>query len=679
MSSSLRLALTLPCLLVLACTPAPLVTPPPQVATAATLPPPLAVAATVDETDVLDDSDPGPLPVTAADPRWGRHDAPVTIVEFGDFGCPFCARAAATTARLRETYGPERLRVVWKNNPLATHAEARPAAAVAMAVFERRGDSGFWQAHDAFFADQARLFDLAGEVAARAGTTVEELRASASWARAEAKIDADVALGKSVGVTGTPAFFINGLFLSGAQPYEKFVAVVDQQLDQARKLVAAGTPPRRVYAALVRTQKQTPPPSPSAAPTDEHSVWRITVGKSPARGKATAPVTIVEIADFQCPFCALVHPTLQQVLAEYAGRVRVVFKHNPLPFHPRAEPAAELTLEARAQKGDKGFWAAHDLLFTRECAGDPTATHRVACEKNNGTWRDHQASLADADLLVDAKALGLDVSRVQAAITNHKHAAAIAEDEALAQDFQANGTPHFFINGRRLVGAHPIEKFRALIDEELARVAVMVKQGVPPAQVYEKIMESAKTPLPPEKKSVAAPTLDNPSRGPAGARVVVQMFGDFQCPFCKQANATVAELEKLFPGKLRLVWRNLPLSMHKDAEPAAEAAMEAFAQKGDAGFWAMYELLYASQDKPEALTAKALEGYAAQLGLDPARFSDALATHAHRARIDADARAAADARIIGTPAFVINGYFVSGAQPIFRFKRIVERALAEAR
>src|SRR5262249_32550032 len=163
--------------------------------------------------------------------------------------------------------------------------------------------------------------------------------------------------------------------------------------------------------------------------------------------------TIVEFSDFQCPFCNRVAPTLAEVLKHYGDKVRLVFKQNPLPFHPRAQPAAELALEARAQKGDAGFWAAHDLLFRRECVGYPAATQADACTSQGGTWVDNQRNLEDGDLVAYAKKLGLDAARVSAAISSKKWAAVITEDQDLADDLQANGTPHFFINGRRLVGA----------------------------------------------------------------------------------------------------------------------------------------------------------------------------------------------------------------------------------
>jgi protein-disulfide isomerase len=634
-----------------------------------------------DEDAPIDDGDPGPVPVRATDPWRGRVDAPVTIVEFGDFQCPFCGRAAVTIAKLLEAYGPSKLRFVWKHQPLPFHDKAKPAALAAIALFERKGNDGFWRAHDAFFAAQKNLQDLTEDAASSVGTNVEDILSGPTWAHAREKLADDMLLARTIGVTGTPAFFINGVLVSGAQPYEKFQEIIGVQLALAAELVAKGTPPRRVYAELSKAQKgqaaQPPSVTPSKPPEDKPQ--RVAVGSSPVRGKPTALVTIVEFADFQCPYCGRVVPTLSQLASEYGDKIRVVFKHNPLPFHPRAAPAAELAIEARAQRGDRGFWAAHDLLFAKECQGSPKLHDRQACMDAGGTWVDHQTKLEDADLLDYARRLGLDVARVTAALSTNKHAATITADQELSEDVAAGGTPHFFINGRRLVGAQPVEKFRAMIDEELAKAGDVVKQGVPPAKVYEHLQAALPTAtLALERKSVPPPTKAQPSRGPANAKVLVQVFSDFQCPFCEKAMPTLAELEKAFPGKVRVVWRNLPLPFHKDAPLAAEAALEAFHQKGDAGFWAMADVMYANRTTT-GLGRAALETYASRLGLDMAHFTGALDASVHKPAVDADAKIAEDAKISGTPTFLVNGYVISGAQPFHHFKRVVERALSEAK
>ena len=92
-------------------------------------------------------------------------------------------------------------------------------------------------------------------------------------------------------------------------------------------------------------------------------MWKVPVSGSPVRGNVAAPVTIVEFSDFQCPFCKRAEVTIDKVRDTYGDKVRIVWKHDPLPFHPRAEPAAELALEARAKGGDAAFYRAHDKLF----------------------------------------------------------------------------------------------------------------------------------------------------------------------------------------------------------------------------------------------------------------------------------------------------------------------------
>ncbi|MCZ7687402.1 MAG: thioredoxin domain-containing protein [Sandaracinaceae bacterium] len=167
-----------------------------------------------------------------------------------------------------------------------------------------------------------------------------------------------------------------------------------------------------------------------------------------------------------------------------------------------------------------------------------------------------------------------------------------------------------------------------------------------------------------------------PSRGPATARVTVQIFSDFQCPFCGRVRPTIDQLVERYPRDVRIVWRNYPLPFHTSAEPAAEAAMEVYAQQGDAAFWRYHDLLFENQRN---LSRADLERYAAQIGgVDMARFRRALDAHTHRPGIQADMSAVqtAGARI-GTPSFFINGRLLQGAQPFAAFDAAVQRALNE--
>ncbi len=599
------------------------------------------------------------VPITSKDPTWGSRTAPVTLVLFSDFECPFCSRVEATLSQMKEKYGPDKLRVVWKNNPLPFHKNARPAALAAETVFRLGGSKAFWKFHELAFQNQRALTPENFEQwATQAGVDRAKFKAAYDKQEYAAKIDADAEVGKKAGVSGTPASYINGILVSGAQPAEKFSQVIDEQLNAAKAAIASGTKADKVYVKLSQENKAknpTPQKREERPQEDDKTVWKVPVDGSPAKGKADALVTVVIFSDYQCPFCSRVEPTLDEVEKTYGDKVRIVWKNNPLPFHPRAEPAAELAMEARAQKGDKGFWAAHDMLF-----------------KN-------QQKLTDEDLLGYAKELGLDVDKVKAAINDKKYGAQISADQDLADDIQANGTPHFFINGRRLVGAQPVDKFKAVIDEELKKAEALTSKGIAAKDVYAELMKSGKEPPPPEKKEIAPPAADSPWKGGEKAKVTINIFSDFECPFCKRVEPTLKQIEQTYGDKVKFVWRHKPLPMHKNAPLASEAAQEAYKQKGNAGFWKYHDTLFEKQGSgPDALTRESLEKYAEEQGLDMTKFKKALDDHAHKAFVDSESGVADKAGIGGTPAFVINGYFVSGAQPFAKFKKVIDKALKEA-
>jgi protein-disulfide isomerase len=173
----------------------------------------------------------------------------------------------------------------------------------------------------------------------------------------------------------------------------------------------------------------------------------------------------------------------------------------------------------------------------------------------------------------------------RAAVAGNLHKDMVLADQQLAVDFNALGTPSFFINGRRLSGAQPLEAFTAMVDEELRKAKDRVAGGLPRAAVYAAIVKDGKEPPPPERKEARAPSSARPARGPASAPVIIEMFGDLECPFTRRVMPTLDAVEKKYRGKVRIVFRNLPLNFHIGAKMAAEAALEAYAQDGDTAFW----------------------------------------------------------------------------------------------
>ncbi len=164
-------------------------------------------------------------------PSRGPADAPVTIVEFSDFQCGFCARATATVQRLVTQYDGK-LRWVFKHYPLDFHRDAPLAHRAALAAHEQ---GKFWEMHDAIFANQKAMKreDLLKHAAAL-GLDMARFTADLDSDRFQPMLDRDMAEGTKVGVDGTPTFFINGMPLVGARPFEDFAAVVDKALAETR-------------------------------------------------------------------------------------------------------------------------------------------------------------------------------------------------------------------------------------------------------------------------------------------------------------------------------------------------------------------------------------------------------------------------------------------------------------
>jgi protein-disulfide isomerase len=265
------------------------------------------------------------------------------------------------------------------------------------------------------------------------------------------EIQADSDQGAKIGARGTPAFFINGKFLSGAQPYESFKTKIDQELKNAEALVAKGTPKAGVYAALMKDAKSELPAAPSggaapseppAGPEADKTIFPVQAGNSPSKGPKNAPLTVVVFSDFQCPFCGRVEPTLAQLEKEYAGKVRMVWKNFPLSFHQNAMPAAQAAMAADAQGK---FWPMHDKLFANN-----TALERKDLEKY-------------------AQELGLNMDKFKADLDSGKYKAVVDAETKEGSTLGVTGTPAVFINGRKISGAYPFDTFKKIAEEELAK------------------------------------------------------------------------------------------------------------------------------------------------------------------------------------------------------------------
>ena len=215
--------------------------------------------------------DAGPIPITAADPTSGAADAPVTLVQIGDFGNPFCAQMAPWIRALRQRYPLDKLRIVYKSVPDSDRPESVVAAITGLSVFAGAGPEAFWSYHEEVFAAYPDLAPAKlDQIALHAGVspdTLRRLQGSASVVRA---LMVNQALARRLEVT-TPQVLINGIVVLSLTSPDAIQVAIDAELVRADALVAEGTSPAKVYAAratdnLAKKAGRLPPRKPSPDP-----------------------------------------------------------------------------------------------------------------------------------------------------------------------------------------------------------------------------------------------------------------------------------------------------------------------------------------------------------------------------------------------------------------------------
>ena len=244
----------------------------------------------------------------------------------------------------------------------------------------------------------------------------------------------------ALSAAGTTIYVASNTGSSDAPPAP--AAVVERAAPRAAVPAPKLAPPARGQAPSLGNQQQVAPHQHAPEPelplvaTAEFDRLR---AKGPAKGDASAPITVVMFTDLQCPYCEKMHGTLDQLFEEYQGKIRLVIKQ--MPVHKGAELAAEASLAADAQGK---FWELQDKMLA--------ASEDLSRDK----------------LVAMAREAGLDERRLASALDSHTYAAGVAEDTARAKELEITGTPGFVVNGRRVMGARAIEDWRALFDELLA-------------------------------------------------------------------------------------------------------------------------------------------------------------------------------------------------------------------
>lgn len=346
----------------------------------------------------------------------GAADAPVTIVEYSDFECPYCARYFTETyPQIKEQYiDTGQVRYIFRHFPLTSHSQARPAAQAT----ECAGEQGkFWEMHDALFENQASWAGNAEAPALFVGLAEElgldgaEFEACLSSEKYAARVQEDLDAGIADGVDGTPGFFVNGVALSGAQPFAAF----QQQIEY---FLAGGQAP-----AL-------------EIPADSYR----------SMGQADAPVVITMFSDYECPACASIETQIMPAVIERyvdTGQARLVFREFPLSsIHPNAQKAAEAAVCAGEQ--DR-YWEMHDELFA-----------------SRSEWTAEADPGAKLKELADR--LGLDTGAFAQCLDSGQ-ATGVVEAELLAgQAMGVNATPYFFVGDLPIRGGLAADAFGQIIE-----------------------------------------------------------------------------------------------------------------------------------------------------------------------------------------------------------------------
>ena len=384
----------------------------------------------------------------------GSDKAPITVLVFSDFESFPCARSASVIdGLLKQTRD---VRVIFKHAPAASNPNALLAHEAALAA----GAQGkFWEMHDTLFENQTKLTraDLLG-YAKSLGLDLAAFQRALDNHTYRPIVERDLAEATGLGVTTTPTFFVNGRRLVGPQGYASLGAVIETLL--------AGVPlDKRVREELV-----------AAGPAQQ-----IDLSRAPTRGPATAPISLVEFSDFECPFCAQTAPVVRQLLLAYPSQLRFAFKHYPLPMHKESPLAHEAALAA----ADQGkFWEMHDLLFAETAGTDrqgagtdgPSAgtegqragtdgTVHAAQERRLGTVS--SVPFARDDLIAKATQLHLDVARFTRDLDTHRFKPQMDADRQEGNRLGVDGTPFFFINGHAISGGASLTDFKKLIDAAL--------------------------------------------------------------------------------------------------------------------------------------------------------------------------------------------------------------------
>lgn len=327
-----------------------------------------------------------------------------------------------------------------------------------------------------------------------------------------------------------------------------------------------------------------------------------------------------------------------------------MFKHFPLSFHKNAPLAHEASLAAGAQGK---FWEYHDVLFA------------------------NMQKLKRKDLESYAQQLKLDMKKFNEALDKKVYTKEVDKDLATGNRIGVQGTPTTYVNGRKLdigKGQKPEDALESLVKDELERVKDLEAKGLKGDKLYYELAgkpegaggdDSKKDKEQKEYKYIAVG--DSPTKGDDDAKVTLIEFSDFTCGFCSGAAKTMNQIAKAYKGKVRVVFKNYPLSQGNF--DIAQAALAAH-QQGK--FWEYHDILFNNQKNVDR---ESLLNYAKQLDLDIELFKQTMEAPSTKGHVEADAKQGRELKLQGTPSFFLNNRPLGPMQGFEAFMKEINKEL----
>ena len=563
----------------------------------------------------------------------GDPNAPVVIEEFSDFQCPYCTRFAEQTLPGidKNQIAAGEVLLIYYDFPLESiHPQAFAASSAARCAGEQ-GPIAYWNMHDLLYgrtqqwatSDPNSAF---AEFAEELNLDLDEFNSCLDSNKFQEQIRTDLDEAAQRGVRSTPSFFVNGEALVGAQPLEVF----NQAIAAVKSGESIAVEDENPAEGALPLEPPRVAPTPAAIPVSDAAA---------SLGDPDAPVTIVEYTDYQCPFCQRhVDETMPGILSDMidTGRVHYVLKDLPLDsLHPEARTAS---LVARCAGEQDAYWPMHDEIFAEQ-----------------QSWSGQGEEAVDILISLAAK-LNLDEDELRACVEEERYADAIQANIDEASSLGASATPYFFIDGLPIPGAQSYELFFYAVG--LAQEGLL-------ADAFE---------------SGEPDVSDSFGIGDPDAPVVIIEYTDFQCPFCsRHYEQTFSQIKENFvdEGLVYYIFKDFPLtSIHPQAVKAAEAARCAGEQDS---YLEMHGKLFSSQGEWSGSSdaSDMFISYAEELSLDSGSFASCLESGQFEAAVLQDLDEGSQLGVNGTPAFFINGYSMSGAQPYPIFEQAINQFLVE--